>query len=151
MQIAPLVSNTLRHVPDHVPEDVEPDQINRAERSRARPADRLTGERVHVFNAHAHFLHEPHHVQHRKRPDPVADEIRLIFAQDDALAERVRGKLQHGGDDFGFLGATGGGREAVVEVHAEAKALLFGLGHHLFGVLGVGAETGELGGARGPA
>ncbi len=96
-----LVAHVLRHVRDHVPEDVEPHQINRPERGRARPADGLTGERVDLFDAQVHFLHEPYHVEHGKCTDAIADEVGRIFRQHDALAQLRVAEVRDGLDQRG--------------------------------------------------
>ena len=63
-EVAALVMHVLCHVAHDVTEDVEADQVNRAERSRLRPSHRLSRERVHLFDGQVHFLHQAHNVQH---------------------------------------------------------------------------------------
>ena len=87
LEFAALVANVLRHVADHVAENVEPDQIDGAESRRLRPSHGGSGQRIHVFDREIHLLHQPHDVQNGKCPDAVGDEVRRVFRNDDALSQ----------------------------------------------------------------
>ena len=93
--------HVLRHVRDYVAEDVEADEIDGAESGRARPADGLAGERVDLFDAQVHFLHEAHHVEHGKCADAIGDEVGCIFRQHDALAQLRVAEMGDGFDQCG--------------------------------------------------
>ena len=111
-----------------MPEDVEADQIDGAESGRARPAHGLAGERVDLFDGQIHFLHEPHHVEHGKCADAIADEVGSIFRQHDALAELRVAEVGDGVDQRG-VGVGGGDQfqqphvaRRIKKVRAEPRA-----------------------------
>ena len=77
----------LRSVGDHVAEDVQTYQVDRAEGRRLWPPDERAGESVHVFDRKVHLLHEAHYVEDGKCSDAIADEVRRVLGIDDAFAE----------------------------------------------------------------
>ena len=94
LEVAPLIKRGGRiaryrtgHVRDYVSQNIQAHQIDGAEGGRSRPSHSLPGQRVHIFNAQIHLLHQPHDVQHRKRSDAIADEVRRVFGENNALAE----------------------------------------------------------------
>ena len=50
-------------------------------RRRLRPAHRLAGQRIDLFDGQVHLLHQAHHVQHGERADAVGDEIRRVLGE----------------------------------------------------------------------
>ena len=96
-----VVRNIFVNVADHVQQDVDADNIRQAKRRRPRPAERGTGAGVHFLKRHAQFVHQADRIQHGKRSDAIADEIRSILGDDDALAELVVAKFGERFDHFG--------------------------------------------------
>ena len=78
-----------------MPQNVQPDQINSAESRRLGPADRLSSERVHIFNAEIQFLHQSHDVQYGKRTDAISDEVRCVLGEDNAFAQLHIGEVHN--------------------------------------------------------
>ena len=78
-----------------MPQNVQPDQINSPESRRLGPAHRLPGERVHIFNAQVHLLHQPHHVQHGESTNAISDEVRRVLGKHDAFAQLHIGKMHN--------------------------------------------------------
>jgi hypothetical protein len=117
-----------RHIPDHVAEDVQPHQINRAEGRGLRPAYGLTGQRIDIFNAQVHLLHEPHYVQNRKSADAVADEVGRVLGKNYSLPETHVAELGNGIDQSAVR--VWGGNEfeqshiarRIEEMRAEPRA-----------------------------
>ena len=77
----------LRSVGDHVAEDVQTYQVDRAESCRFWPPESWAGESVHVFDRKVHLLHEAHYVEDGKCSDAIANEVGCVLGIDDALAE----------------------------------------------------------------
>ncbi len=101
LQLAAFVFDILRHVRNHMPEDIEADEVDGAEGGRARPAHGLSGERVDFFDGQVHLLHQSHHVEYGKCADAVCDEVGSVFCQHDALAELCVAKVGNGFDQRG--------------------------------------------------
>ena len=127
-KFAAFVVDIGGHVADDVAEDVQSHQINSAEGCGLRPADGLSGERVDLFDAQVHLLHEAHHVQHRKSTDAVGDEVGSVFGKDDAFAEANVAEVRDEIDQRG-VGLRGGNEfkqahvaRRVEEVGAEPGA-----------------------------
>ena len=144
-----VVRNIFVDVADHVQEDVDADNIREAKRRRPRPAERGTGAGVHFLKRHAQFVHQADRIQHGKRSDAVADEIRSILGDDDALAELVVAEF---GESFDHLGARRRSRNnfdelqvarRIEEMRARPVLLPF-LGHPFRD-----AAHGQAGGIRG--
>ena len=85
-------------------QNVEADQVDGAEGRGLRPADGLSRQGVDVFDGEIHLLHQPHHVEHGKRADAVADEIGSVFGEHDAFAQvhvaEVRDNINRGAVRF---------------------------------------------------
>ena len=127
-KVTAFVVDVCGHVADDVAEDVQSHQINGAESCGFRPADGLSGERVDVFDAEVHLLHEAHHVQHRKGADTVGDEVGSVFGKDDAFAEAHVAEVRDEIDQRG-VGLWGGNEfeqahvaRRIEEVGAEPGA-----------------------------
>ncbi len=65
-----------------------------------RPAKSGAGAGVHLLECHAEFVHQADRVQHGKRPDAIADEIRSVLGDDHAFAELVIAKIGERLDHF---------------------------------------------------
>ncbi len=93
-----LLPANFLHIRDHMPQNIQSDQIDSAKRSRLRPADGLSGERIDIFNAEVHLLHQVHDVQHREGADAVGDEVASVFREDDSFAHpqiaKVRDRIE---------------------------------------------------------
>ena len=100
-QIAAFVVDVRGHVADDMSENVETNQVDGAERRRPRPATACAGERVDFFDGQIHFLHQPHHVQHRKCSNAVADEVGRVFRQDYAFTKMHVAEVRDGVDQRG--------------------------------------------------
>ena len=109
-EIVSLIANIRRHVADDVPQNIEPHQIDGAERGRLRPSHGLPGQRVDLLNRQPHFLHESHDIEHRESSNTVADEIRRVLGDNHALSQtyirEVRDRIDYhlvrfgSGNDF---------------------------------------------------
>src|SRR5580658_5685601 len=128
-QFTALVVHVFDHVRNYVPKNVEPHQINRPKRSRTRPAHGLARERVDLFYAQIHFLHQPHYVEHGKCADAVADEVRRIFRPHHALAQLHVAEVRDGFHQ-GWVGFRSGDEfqqphiaRRIKKVRAEPRAL----------------------------
>ena len=144
-----VIRNIFVNIADHVQQDVDADNIRQAKRRRPRPAERGTGAGVHFLKRHAQLVHQPDRIQHGKRSDAVADEIRSILGDDDALAELVVAEF---GERFDHLGARRRSRNnfdefqiarRIEEMRARPVLLPF-LGHSFRD-----AAHGQAGGIRG--
>ena len=98
LQIAALVVHVRGHVADDVSKDVQPNQIDGAECRRLRPSNGLSGQRVHLFDSQAHFLHQPNDIQHRECPNTIADEVRRVLGDDDAFTQAHVAEMRDGID-----------------------------------------------------
>ena len=77
-----------------VREDVDAGEIERPERGALRPSERRAGDRVDLLDrvgAGLDLLEDLHHAVER---DVVADEVRRVLRDDDALAEVMIGEIR---------------------------------------------------------
>ncbi len=122
-----------------VNERVEADDVRRAEARALRVRHRHAGDRVDVLGRVPELDHQVDRRHHRVRADAVADEVRSVLRDDDALAEHVLAEAPHArhrrrirvlaGHELEELHVTDG----VEEVHHD-EALLEALRaarHHL--------------------
>ena len=101
-----------------VDEGVEADQVRRAEAGALRVAHRRAGDVVDVFGSETVFQHLMDRHHHRVGADAVADEVRRVFADDDALAEDVLAEL---GDALHRLGRGVRTRHQLEQLHVANR------------------------------
>src|SRR5205814_10693083 len=87
LQVAAFVMHVRSHVCDDMTEDIQADQINRAERCRLRPANNRPGERVHFFDGEIELLHQTHDVEYRECADAIGNEVGSVLRTNHAFAE----------------------------------------------------------------
>ena len=84
---------SLGEVAHHVRQDVDAGDVHRAKRGAARPAERRSGDRVDLFDRVAAARDRFERADDAVECDVVADEVRRVFRDDDALAEMMVGEL----------------------------------------------------------
>jgi hypothetical protein len=90
-----------------VGENVDAHHVGEAEGAGARPAERLAGERIHLFDGQALLQHQRGCREHDRDADAVGDEVGGVVGKDDLLAEVAVGEGGKGGHDGG-IGFGGG-------------------------------------------
>ncbi len=97
---ASVIRKPLVQVANHVGEDVEAGEIERAERGALRPADRRAGDLVDLLNRVGPLLEAGEDPENAVQREVVADEAWRVLGDDDAFAERAIGeggdRVQHG-------------------------------------------------------
>ena len=94
-----VLGDRLVEVVGDVAERVEPDDVGRAERRALRVADELPREFVDLLDRVVALGGLAERLHHRVDADPVADEVRRVFGDDDALAEVDAGEVRHALDN----------------------------------------------------
>ena len=152
-QIAALVVQVRSGVANDVSQNIEPDQIGQAERRCLGPTDSRARQRVDVFDAEVHVLHQTHDVQDAEGADAISDEVGRVFGENHTLAQM---QIAEVGDDI-HRGRIGVGRgdqlqqphvaRRIEEVSAEPAAPeIFGEAFHDFRhgqAAGVGSDDGS--------
>src|SRR6185369_6486900 len=88
-----------RQVTDDVTEHVETGDVHRAEGRALGSAERRPRDRVDVFDRELAGFERGENPDYSVQPDPISDEIRRVFSDDDAFAEVQVGEAGHPGDD----------------------------------------------------
>ena len=94
------VRQPLVQVADHVDEDVDAGQIERAERRALRAANGRPGHRVDLFDRVSASRDEREQMHHASEREMVADEVRRVLRNHHSLAQVVIGERAHLVDDL---------------------------------------------------